>query len=60
MSRSTIFCNDCKEKLTMHADGTIACSCATFADPDDANEAIPSGWNATPRRSAYDSRTTCE
>ena len=41
------FCNDCKEKLTMHADGTVACSCATFADPDDANEAVPSGWNAT-------------
>jgi hypothetical protein len=43
---SKVFCNDCKEKLTMHADGTVACSCATFADPDDA-EAVPSGWNAT-------------
>jgi hypothetical protein len=40
-------CADCHEKLTMHADGTVACSCAMFSDPDDANEAVPSGWNAT-------------
>ena len=44
---NNFFCNDCKEKLTMHADGSVACSCATFSDPDDANEAVPSGWNAT-------------
>jgi len=41
------FCNDCKEKLTMHADGTVACSCATFNDSDDANEAVSHSWNAT-------------
>ena len=43
---NTFYCDDCKEKLTMHADGSVACSCATFSDPD-GDAPVPSGWNAT-------------
>lgn len=40
-------CAECHEPLTMHADGTVACSCAAFADPDNYSEMIPNGWDIT-------------
>ena len=37
-----IFCSDCNQKATMHADGSVACSCSFVNDPD--TDAIPAGW----------------
>lgn len=38
-------CNECHERLTVHANGTVACSCAAFSDPDYYSEMIPNGWD---------------
>jgi hypothetical protein len=47
----TIFCDDCKLEATMHADGSVACSCAFVNDPD--TDTIPTAWNTT-RENVYD------
>jgi hypothetical protein len=40
-----IYCTDCKEKATMHADGSVACSCSFVNDPD--TDSIPRSWHTT-------------
>jgi hypothetical protein len=40
-----IQCSDCNTTCVMHADGSIACSCAFVDEPD--TDAIPAAWNTT-------------
>jgi len=41
----TIYCDDCKTKAVVHADGSVACSCSFVDDPD--SDTIPPAWNTT-------------
>jgi len=40
-----IFCTACKLNATMHADGSVACSCSFLNDPD--TDPTPAGWDTT-------------
>lgn len=45
-----IYCDGCKMNATMHADGSVACSCSFVNGPDD--DKIPAAWNTT-RENVY-------
>jgi hypothetical protein len=44
------YCRACRETLTLHADGSIACSCE-FLDAD-SNDGIPTTWALTEKELA--------
>ena len=45
MTAENIYCTDCNLEATMHADGSVACSCALVNDPE--TDTIPAAWNTT-------------
>lgn len=49
--KHVIFCTDCHTNVSMHADGTLSCSCSMVSDPD--SDPIPAGWNTT-REQCYE------
>lgn len=40
-----IFCSACKTKATVHADGSVVCSCDYVGDAE--TDIIPVSWNTT-------------
>ena len=41
---SEIYCTACKDKVTLHADATFACSCEGPINPLDGGDPIPETW----------------
>lgn len=40
----TIYCKDCNETVTLHADCTFACACEGPINPLDGGDPLPDSW----------------
>lgn len=40
----TIYCSNCKGKVTIHADYSFACSCEGPIDIQDGGDPLPESW----------------